>query len=92
MAPVLAHEAGDRLPQQVRRADAEDIAEKTKALMKAAKLKKGRAKNAPSPVLAISGAAKIGMHRAAAPRLSRCIQETRAKRSARRQAAEPSRP
>ena len=28
--------------------------------MKAAKLKKGRAKNAPAPVLAISGAAKIG--------------------------------
>ena len=39
----------------------EDIAEKTKALMKAAKLKKSRAKNAPAPVLAISGAAKIGM-------------------------------
>jgi GTPase len=36
----------------------EDIAEKSKALIKAAKLKKGRAKNAPSPVLAISGAAQ----------------------------------
>jgi GTP-binding protein len=56
----------------------EDIADKTKALMKAAKLKKGRAKNAPSPVLVISGAAKIGttelLRRAIA-----VIQETRAK-------------
>jgi GTPase len=56
----------------------EDIAEKTKALIKAAKLKKGRGKSAPSPVLAISGAAKMGttelLRRAYA-----VIQETRAK-------------
>jgi GTP-binding protein len=62
---------------------AEDIAEKTKALIKAAKLKKGRAKNAPSPVLAISGAAKIGitdlLRRAYA-----VIQETRAKEAERK--------
>jgi GTP-binding protein len=56
----------------------EDIEDKAKALMKAAKLKKGRARNAPSPVLVISGAAKIGttelLRRAHA-----VIQETRAK-------------
>jgi len=56
----------------------EEIEDRTKALLKAAKLKKGRAKNAPSPVLAISGAAKIGttelLRRAIA-----VIQETRAK-------------
>ena len=47
---------------------AEEIEDKSKALMKAAKLKKGRAKNAPSPVLAISGAAKLGPgSRCAAP-------------------------
>jgi GTP-binding protein len=61
----------------------EDIADKTKALMKAAKLKKGRAKNAPSPVLAISGAAKIGttelLRRAFA-----VIEEARAKEAAAR--------
>src|SRR5499426_3215050 len=57
---------------------AEEIEEKTKALMKAAKLKKGRAKNAPSPILVVSGAAKIGttelLRRAIA-----VIQETRTK-------------
>jgi GTP-binding protein len=56
----------------------EEIAEKSKALIKAAKLKKGRAKNAPSPILTISGAAKLGttelLRRAYA-----VIQETRAK-------------
>jgi GTP-binding protein len=62
----------------------DDIADKTKALMKAAKLKKGRARNAPSPVLAISGAAKIGttelLRRAYA-----VIQETRAKEAAQKE-------
>ncbi|HEY1382964.1 MAG TPA: GTPase ObgE [Dongiaceae bacterium] len=61
----------------------EDIADKTKALMKAAKLKKGRARNAPMPVLAISGAAKIGttelLRRAFA-----VIEEARAKEAAAR--------
>jgi GTP-binding protein len=62
----------------------EEIEEKTKALMKAAKLKKGRAKNAPSPVMAISGAAKLGtadlLRRAYA-----VIQETRAKEAEEKQ-------
>ena len=56
----------------------EMIAEKTKALIKAAKLKKGRGKNAPAPVLAISGAAKIGVTELLR-RAYAVIQETRAK-------------
>jgi len=56
----------------------EDIADKTKALMKAAKLKKSRAKEAPAPVLAISGAAKMGMTELLR-RAYAVIQETRAK-------------
>jgi GTP-binding protein len=62
----------------------EAVADKTKALMKAAKLKKGRARNAPAPVLAISGAAKIGttelLRRAFA-----VIQETRCKEAEQKQ-------
>jgi hypothetical protein len=54
--------------------------------MKAAKLKKGRARNAPSPVLVISGAAKVGttelLRRAYA-----VIQETRAKEAEQKRAA-----
>jgi len=64
----------------------EDIEEKTKVLIKAAKLKKGRAKNAPSPVLAISGAAKIGMTELLR-RAYAVIEETRAKEAAEKAAS-----
>ena len=78
MQHALAEQAHTQRFVHVEVIDAEEIEEKTKALMKAAKLKKGRAKNAPAPVLAISGAAKIGttelLRRAIA-----VIQETRAK-------------
>jgi GTP-binding protein len=77
-SPVLAAKPEILCLNKCDALSAEDIAEKTKALMKAAKLRKGRARNAPSPVLAISGAAKIGttelLRRAHA-----VIQETRAK-------------
>ena len=77
-SPVLAQKPEILCLNKCDALSEEDIADKTKALMKAAKLKKGRAKNAPSPVLAISGAAKIGttelLRRAIA-----VIQETRAK-------------
>jgi GTPase len=77
-SPVLAEKPEILCLNKCDALSEEDIEEKTKALMKAAKLKKGRAKNAPSPVLAISGAAKIGttelLRRAIA-----VIQETRAK-------------
>src|SRR5688572_12519904 len=77
-SPVLAQKPEILCLNKCDALSEEDIADKTKALMKAAKLKKGRAKNAPSPVLAISGAAKLGttelLRRAIA-----VIQETRAK-------------
>jgi GTPase len=77
-SPVLAEKPEILCLNKCDALSEEDIAEKTKALMKAAKLKKSRAKNAPAPVLAISGAAKIGttelLRRAIA-----VIQETRAK-------------
>jgi GTP-binding protein len=77
-SPVLAQKPEILCLNKCDALSAEEIEDKTKALMKAAKLKKGRAKNAPAPVLAISGAAKIGttelLRRAIA-----VIQETRAK-------------
>ena len=77
-SPVLAQKPEILCLNKCDALSEEEIEDKTKALMKAAKLKKGRAKNAPAPVLAISGAAKIGttelLRRAIA-----VIQETRAK-------------
>jgi GTPase len=77
-SPVLAQKPEILCLNKCDALSAEEIEDKTKALMKAAKLKKSRAKNAPAPVLAISGAAKIGttelLRRAIA-----VIQETRAK-------------
>ena len=77
-SPVLAQKPEILCLNKCDALSQEEIEDKTKALMKAAKLKKGRAKNAPAPVLAISGAAKIGttelLRRAIA-----VIQETRAK-------------
>jgi GTP-binding protein len=64
----------------------EDIADKTRALMKAAKLKKGRARSAPAPVLAISGAAKTGTT-ALLRRAYAAIEETRAKDAERKSSA-----
>ena len=77
-SPVLAQKPEILCLNKCDALSQEEIEDRTKALLKAAKLKKGRAKNAPSPVLAISGAAKIGttelLRRAIA-----VIQETRAK-------------
>ncbi|KAB2853441.1 MAG: hypothetical protein F9K43_31250, partial [Bauldia sp.] len=56
----------------------EEIEEKSKALIKAAKLKKGRGKAAPSPILAISGAANMNLTELLR-RAFAVIQETRAR-------------
>lgn len=56
----------------------EEIAAKSQALIKAAKLKKGRGKNAPSPIMVISGAANMNLTELLR-RAFAVIQETRAK-------------
>jgi len=52
-------------------ADQTNSIKEAKALMKAAKLKKGRAKNAPSPVLAISGSSRVPRRSRSVPRTSK---------------------
>ena len=77
-SPVLAEKPEILCLNKCDALSAEEIEDKTKALIKAAKLKKGRAKNAPAPVLAISGAAKLGMTELLR-RAYAVIQETRAR-------------
>src|SRR5512138_261903 len=77
-SPVLAAKPEILCLNKCDALSAEEIEEKTKALIKAAKLKKGRGKNALSPVMAISGAAKIGMTELLR-RAYAVIQETRAR-------------
>src|SRR4029453_2908750 len=79
-SPVLAQKPEILCLNKCDALSAEEIEEKTKALMKAAKLKKGRAKNAPAPVLVISGAAKLGMTELLR-RAYAVIQDTRAKKA-----------
>ena len=77
-SPVLAEKPEILCLNKCDALSGEEIETKTKALMKAAKLKKGRAKNAPSPVLAISGAAKLGVTELLRRAIA-AIQDTRAK-------------